>query len=235
MRHAFEASDNELAADLDEFVDSLIASLQSEFLIMPKGEGFVDYPTFEKGYEAIRLATDSFRNIQPQKVNEAVLAVPVALVVLRTMLGFTPPEWAYVTTAQTSVSVTQGAIRSLDRAVRLSPLKADGFGGPKTRERILALVTAACRLLQSGAPRLKADELHRLDKADTKEGQDSLVSVCGLGGPYPMLLYERFLGRPFAGHRDSVSEILGDVLECKIEKALSARSFRSARPSAPNA
>jgi hypothetical protein len=28
-----------------------------------------------------------------------------------------------------------------------------------------------------------------------------------------MLLYERFLGRPFAGHRDSVSELVGDSLE----------------------
>jgi hypothetical protein len=36
-----------------------------------------------------------------------------------------------------------------------------------------------------------------------------------------MLLYERFLGRPFAGHRDSVSELVGDVLENAIEAVLS--------------
>ena len=36
-----------------------------------------------------------------------------------------------------------------------------------------------------------------------------------------MLLYERFLGRPFAGHRDSVSELIGDSLEIKIEDVLS--------------
>ena len=35
-----------------------------------------------------------------------------------------------------------------------------------------------------------------------------------------MLLYERFLGRPFAGHRDSVSEILGNLVENAIEEAL---------------
>jgi len=35
-----------------------------------------------------------------------------------------------------------------------------------------------------------------------------------------MLLYERFLGRPFAGHRDSVSELIGDGLETAIEEAL---------------
>ncbi|MEW6171450.1 MAG: hypothetical protein AB1510_00055 [Bacillota bacterium] len=35
-----------------------------------------------------------------------------------------------------------------------------------------------------------------------------------------MLLYERFLGRPFAGHRDSVSELVGDSLESAIEDVL---------------
>ena len=35
-----------------------------------------------------------------------------------------------------------------------------------------------------------------------------------------MLLYERFLGRPFAGHRDSVSELVGDNLESAIEDVL---------------
>jgi hypothetical protein len=42
-----------------------------------------------------------------------------------------------------------------------------------------------------------------------------------MGVPYPMLLYERFLGRPFAGHRDSVSELVGDSLESAIEDVLS--------------
>jgi hypothetical protein len=52
-----------------------------------------------------------------------------------------------------------------------------------------------------------------------------------LGVPYAMVLYERFLGRPFAGHRDSVSELVGDVLEAAIEAALSAAgiSFRKTK------
>jgi hypothetical protein len=43
-----------------------------------------------------------------------------------------------------------------------------------------------------------------------------------MGAPYAMLLYERFLGRPFAGHRDSVSELIGDSLESAIEDVLTA-------------
>jgi hypothetical protein len=44
------------------------------------------------------------------------------------------------------------------------------------------------------------------------------------GVPYAMLLYERFLGRPFAGHRDSVSEIVGDSLESAIEDVLANKN-----------
>ena len=49
--------------------------------------------------------------------------------------------------------------------------------------------------------------------------------------PYAMLLYERFLGRPFAGHRDSVSELVGDGFENAIEEVLSPAgiSFRKTK------
>jgi hypothetical protein len=63
--------------------------------------------------------------------------------------------------------------------------------------------------------------LHRLDKVDTADGVSSIRPIADLGVPYPVLLYERFLGRPFAGHRDSVSELVGDVVESAIEDVLS--------------
>jgi len=52
-----------------------------------------------------------------------------------------------------------------------------------------------------------------------------------MGVPYSMLLYERFLGRPFAGHRDSVSDLVGDSLESAIENLLtdSGVSFRKTK------
>jgi hypothetical protein len=89
-----------------------------------------------------------------------------------------------------------------------------------TGKRLKALIDTACQLLQEGAPAVPADVIHRLDKADTKQGLASLQPLAVLGVPYAMLLYERFLGRPFAGHRDSVSDLIGDVLETAIETAL---------------
>jgi hypothetical protein len=108
---------------------------------------------------------------------------------------------------------------SLDRDVRMTPATPRKISGVAA-ERIKALVTVACSLLQRGAPVVDDGKIHRLDKADTKIGADSLRTLAGLGVPYAMLLYERFLGRPFAGHRDSVSELVGDELEIAIENIL---------------
>lgn len=146
--------------------------------------------------------------------------VPIALVVLRAIPGFTPPEWAYVTTQRTATEVPQGAVRTLDRTVRQKPLTSMRTNSQIMRQRIYALVETACQLLTEGAPQVPGI-LHRLNKADTKQGLTSLQSLADLGAPYAMVLYERFLGRPFAGHRDSVSELIGDVLESAIEAVLS--------------
>jgi hypothetical protein len=62
--------------------------------------------------------------------------------------------------------------------------------------------------------------IHRLDKADTRTGLIGLRHLANEGVPYPMLLYERFLGRPFAGHRDSVSELVGAAMENAVEERL---------------
>jgi hypothetical protein len=215
----FDCNFETVQARLDEFVSVVCSSLESEFLILPKGEGFVEYEVFESGYEALKRATAGFTTVTPQVVIPAVNATPIALIVLRSMLGFTPPEWAYMATQRTGVQVPQGAIRSIDRRIRMGPLQPLGKG-ETTQERIGALVDVACLLLSEGAPQIPSERIHRLNKADTRGGLTALQSVAQLGVPYPMLLYERFLGRPFAGHKDSVSELVGDNLEVRIEHVL---------------
>lgn len=215
-KYPFEASLGELEAELDAYVSAVFSTLESEFLVLPRGEGFIDYPAFEQAYEALKQATGGFRVIDPSRVLPVVKDAPLVLVVLRAMLGFTPPEWAYVATQRTGVQVAQGFARGLDRRARMepfSPLNSSNQG-------LKALVEVACALLSAAAPQVAADRIHRLDKADTKEGAASVRHMAEMGVPYAMLLYERFLGRPFAGHRDSVSELVGGGLETAIEDVL---------------
>lgn len=231
MPFPFEVSFDELRADPDAYVDAVFDCLESEFMVMPRGHGFVEFPTFESGYETLKRVTRGFREVTSENVTSAVINAPVALLVLRCMLGFTPPEWAEYAKRHTGVPITQGAARSLDRTIRMDPDRDLAGIGTVTRERLDALITAACHFLRCGVPSVPRDSLHRSDKADTREGLASLRSIADLGAPYSVLLYERFLGRPFAAHRDSVSELVGNLVESAIEDVLTRAgiSYRKTR------
>ncbi len=229
MKYPFEASLDEIEANPDPYIDAVFSSLESEFLVLPKGDDFLDYPQFERAYEMLKRATNGFDRLQSETVLATVHQRPLTLIVLRTMLGFTPPEWAYVATRRTGIGISQNFARSIDRKIRanpFSPLRLTKITAP----RIEALVTVACELLSMPAPQTEEDKIHRLQKADSQEGLITIRSLSRLGVPYAMLLYERFLGRPFAGHRDSVSELVGNLLESAIAKVLDRYGIDSRQP-----
>ena len=115
----------------------------------------------------------------------------------------------------------QGPARTIDRNIRMDPDAALPKNGTVTEQRIRALIAAACHALETKIPKNSPDALHRLDKADTRAGLVSVRSSAALGVPYSILLCERLFGRPFAGHRDSISELIGNVVENAIEDVLS--------------
>ena len=230
MKYPFEADFSEIVAAPEPFIAAVFSSLASEFLTMPKGDGFVDYPAFETGYECLKMATAGFATLTLSQVLPVVIEKPICMIVLRSMLGFTPPEWAYLAAQKAGPELNQGFARTLDRKVRLAPLKPLNPSAEQLR-RLGAMIEVACELLTPGCPPVRADQVHRLNKADTMGGLPSLRSLSTIGVPYAMMLYERFLGRPFAGHRDSVSELVGDGLENAIEEQLvnAGISFRKTK------
>src|SRR5215813_14185074 len=114
----FEVSFEELTARLDEFVDSVFASLESSFLVMPRGQGFISFPAFENAYEQLKQATGGFLQLDPSAVLATANRTPLVLIILRAMLGFTPSEWAYVAGQSSGLQITQGFARTLDRRIR---------------------------------------------------------------------------------------------------------------------
>lgn len=227
----FEADYSDPSLSFDELVDEVFGELQSNFLEMPRGEGFTDYATFEKGYQTLKKATNNFTNVTTASVESAVAEAPIAFIVLRSILGFTPPEWAYLTTERTDVPVGQGTARTMDRNIRLKPLTPRALVNTLTDQRLRAMIRAGVETLMAGAVPEDLAVLHRLDKVDTKEGIKSLQPIADLGVPYAVLLYERFLGRPFASHRDAVSERVGEIVEGAIKDELTKAkvSFRETK------
>jgi hypothetical protein len=222
MPSRFEADFSNPQLNLDAFIDEVFSELKSGFLELPKGQGFVEYPAFEAGYQALKKATAGFTAMEPGAITAAIYATPIAFIVLRTILGFTPSEWADVTSERTGVAVDQGQARAMDRRIRVTPTTALKDKDSLNDRRLKAMITAAVLMLEKGTGEVdRALILHRLDKVDTADGIVSIRPIADLGVPYPVLLYERFLGRPFAGHRDSVSELVGDVVESAVEDVLS--------------
>lgn len=214
----FEVSLQDLLRNLDEHAEHVFRALESEFLVMPRGDGFVDFEAFADAYARLHSATAGFQILDPDRILRAVREIPMTFVVLRTVLGFSPPDWADVAATFTGEDVTPGWVRGLDRAIRKTPDRPVGRTTLQ-ESRIRALVETACDVLSRPAPKAPA-HIHRLDKVDTHAGVASLSKVAAEGVPYASLLYERFLGRPFASHRDSVSELVGGVLEERIAEHL---------------
>lgn len=231
MQRPFEVSIDYLKNHLDEMVGITFKDLQSKFLMVPKGSNFVEYATFQEAYENLKAETNAFSDFSERTVWAALRQNALVFIVIRTMLGLSPPEWADLVKYElpperfeTLVNgIPQGIARVLDSRCRTDIKYFDRLAISKPsigKTRVEALVSVAVNCIARGAPSVPEDTLHRLGKVDTSDGLTSMRHVASYHVPYAMLLYERFLGRPLASHRDSVSELVGDVMESAIEQQL---------------
>src|ERR1035441_1094793 len=77
----------------------------------------------------------------------------------------------------------QGFARTLDRRARMEPLRPIRHAELKDA-RLNAMVEVACDLMQEGSPAPNGITLHRLQKADTAGGLDTIKSLAAMGAPY---------------------------------------------------
>jgi hypothetical protein len=220
-KYPFQATFEELNARIDEFVASTVESLSSFYLELPRGENFLDFEPFEGAYQLLHDTTKGFKVLDRHLVHEAVKQNGLVLVVLRCMVGLSPPELADLAVETQGVRVDQGVARAQDVAARRGE---HTLGKPRigadTVQRLHALIDAALEAIEKGPRRSSQLIIHRLDKIDTAQGIKSVRKVAEKGVPYAMLLYERMLGRPFATHRDSVSSQVGNIVEDAVINAL---------------
>lgn len=244
LKRPFEVEAAWIETHIEECVTATMEDLGSEFLLLPRGAGFIEYPQFRDAYEVLKRRTSAFTVLDEATVRQAVLENSRILGVLRAMLGMTPPEWADLAQTELASDVSQNAARVLDRNCRADPAYAAELASryserieaarrrgralpPRsvTLDRITALIAIAVKYLKEGAPGEVDGFVHRLAKFDTQQGLESLQYAAREEVPYAVLLYERYLGRPFAGHRDSVSELVGEVMESAVEGQLRAHGI----------
>jgi hypothetical protein len=221
--HPYELNESDLAARLDELVEVTFEDLTSQFMLLPRGSSFVTYEQFLEGYEALRIATGGFSQFTVSCCWQALKECSTAFIVLRSILGVSPPEWQDLAKEETGMKLPANWARGIDGKVKRDRefFTASSGSTPMVVSRVESLLTAACAVLSEGAPTAPDGLIHRLDKFDTMNGIESIEYASRQHIPYAVLLYERFLGRPFASHRDSISELVGDVMESAIEAKLS--------------
>lgn len=212
--------------------EAVLDSLQSFFLTMPRGRSFCDRQDFEQGYRAFARLTRDGEDLSGDALLAAIAQDPRAWLVLRCILGVSPGEAGYLASEEAATRghdlvVDQTAIRDLDaRAKRGERLLFDR-PAPRKSERegdhlIRRLAPLLGEVLQLPPMKSDPDVVHRLDKIDTANGQTSVTAAFREGVAYSDLLYERLLGRPYASHRDSVSGIVGGLIEDAIAELLDA-------------
>ena len=106
MAYPFEVDRQSLGERLDEFVDKVFADLQSQFLVLPRGDSFVEYSDFQSAYEVLKRRTSAFRRFTYETVWAAMQENALCFGVIRTILGVSPPEWADLAKAEDESGVS---------------------------------------------------------------------------------------------------------------------------------
>lgn len=87
MKFPFEVPFEQVQASVEAYVSAIFSTLESEFLILPKGQGFIEYAVFEMGYEVLKRATLGFTNITALAIFDLAAESPISLIVLRTRVS----------------------------------------------------------------------------------------------------------------------------------------------------
>jgi hypothetical protein len=210
---------------------AVLDTLHAFFIEMPRGGSFCERDDFQRGYDALRRATRRGAELTGDALLAAIAEEPRAWLVLRCIIGTSPGETAYIAVEEAAahgraIAVEQVDAREIDaRAKRGQQLLFDRPPGSRKQqdydELLRILVPLLAEVMCRPVPSVPADSVHRLDKIDTVGGHATVARALFADQvPYSELLYERLLGRPYASHRDSVSSVVGKLIENAIEELL---------------
>ena len=116
--HPFEVDAGYLESHLDALIDVTFRDIQSQFLLMPHGPNFMEFATFQDAYEVLKQETGSFERFDDETVWKAMRRNGLVFVVIRTILGVSPPEWAELAQTERKVDIPQNVARQLDTRCR---------------------------------------------------------------------------------------------------------------------
>ncbi|HEV8573325.1 MAG TPA: hypothetical protein VGR43_01320 [Dehalococcoidia bacterium] len=115
--YPFQVPPDQLEECLDELVLSTVASLSSFYLALPRGPHFLEYEEFRRAYDELRLATADFTTLDRHSVRVAAEQNALVLVVLRCIVGVSPPDLADMASEISGLRIDQGFARAQDQTM----------------------------------------------------------------------------------------------------------------------
>ncbi len=182
--------------------------LSANFAFVPRRELY-ELEMFSKAYTLAAAATDDFRKADVPKLTSLLEGHPQALLVLRTIVGYTPKEL--------SVASREVAREGARRGIGEAQIKASERGERLSARPARLLAETIDRLISHGIWATAPDGLRtKLDKVDTADGWDSVHALAADGVPYGVFLHQRHMGGAFRQLLDAASEERGEMLEIAV-------------------
>lgn len=182
---------------------------------------------FTAAYDRTTELTGGFQKVAPDDLVALLEEAPEALLILRTIVAFTPSELA--------IAVGEVA-RDLDqRPLSASRIKSIE-GGSRFRPEEATLCAQTIHRLMTGQlwgeppPGFRS----KLEKPDTAGGWETVRKAAASGVPFPMFLHQRHVGGAFRQLLDATSSRRGDLLEGPVERLLTEAGISFIRTGSAN-
>jgi hypothetical protein len=200
--------------------------LSPQFAYVHRSAGY-RFDSFASAYRRAVELTSGFHEVSPARLAAAIEEAPETLLVFRTIVGYTPAEFA---AAIAEVAGDLG-VRSVS-AHRVRALET----GSRSTSQVAALCAETIHRLVTGALWAQAPQGLRtkLDKFDTERGWESVAGLAASGVPYEAFLHQRHVGGAFRQLLDATSELRGELLEVPVETLLAGAGVSYLRTGAAN-
>lgn len=199
---------------------------------------FYETPHFFAAYdEAVRL-TEGFTRVSEADLQAALLVCPRALLVFRTLLGFTKGEFAQATLAAVPEGLKPLSAAQVDTmehsAIGIPPPATSAGLAKATAQAQAAAKTIAMAMDGELFGEAPAGHKSKQHKPDTKDGWDSVRNYAVHGVPLPVFLHQRHYGGAFRQVLDATSAKRGDLIEDAVEALFTANGISFVRTGSHN-
>ena len=193
---------------------------------------YYELPTFRAAYQEASERTSQFTDVSQDTLIEMLLSAPSTLLVLRTILGLTPQEFAKTTDLVAEPlgmkPLTPSRVNSMERNGNIGPKKT----AYNTASLVAATVSGA--LDGSLFPDPPGDLRPKQQKFDTEDGWGTVKELARDGVPYDVFLHQRHYGGAFRQILDATSTKRGNIVEDAVEELFEQHHIPYIRTGAHN-